>query len=215
MPDPVDLVTIHHQGGGVPSDSTAGVYEGGYTYAIGVTKWTRMRTVWESYATLDFNHVSLDIVFTGQRQPGIPNSPSFPVTDSDMALLQGIITDARALGYVMSNPLVRAHRNSPGSNTVCPGDNTMQRWNQIVSICTGTPAPPTPTPRRPKLFIFRRPLAGQNTFLGNGFTYRWLRSQVELDTYVVITGTDPAKIAVFTDEQVAGMTYVGPPVTGS
>lgn len=208
MPAPVSLVTIHHEGAGAPRDFPGGTWP--YTYWLGSIHWAKIQTPWTSWGTIDYNGVSLDVVFSGQRQPGIPNSPSFPVTDTDLLLLGGLIDDARANGFVVDDPLVRAHRNSPGSNTVCPGDNTMARWSDIVRVCTTTPAPPTSVKGKRMLFIFRRPKTGDNTYLGDGFSYRWLRSQSELDTYVVITGQDPAKIATFSDDQVAGMTYVGP-----
>lgn len=146
MPAPVELVTIHHEGAGAPRDFPGGDWP--YTYWLGVSSWFNIQTVWASWGTLDFNGTSLDVVFSGQRQPGIPNSPAYPVSDRDIALLDGIIGDARARRYVVSDPLVRAHRNSPGSNTVCPGDNTLARWSQIVAACTSS-APPNPIPQPP------------------------------------------------------------------
>lgn len=207
MNSPVELVTIHHEGGGAPRDFPGGRWP--YTYWLGATSFHEIQTPWTSWGTINFNGVSLDVVFSGQRQPGIPNSPAYPVSDNDINIFAAIIENARSQGFVVDDPLVRAHRNSPGSNTACPGDNTMARWSDIVRVCT-TVAPPIPTVRKRMLFIFRRPKTGTNTYLGDGFQYRWIRSQAELDTYVVILGIDPGKIATFTDEQVVGMTYVGP-----
>jgi hypothetical protein len=133
---PVSLVTIHHEGAGTPSDVPRGA-AGGYTYWLGLSRYTWLRPVWSSYATLDYNHVSLDVCFSGDRMVS-------PVTDSDIALLRSAFSDAWGRGYVVGSPLVRAHRNSPGSSTVCPGDHTMARWADVVAACTktGPPAPP-------------------------------------------------------------------------
>ena len=81
MPAPVDLVTIHHEGAGAPTDVPRGA-AGGYTYWIGVTRWTWLRDVWSNYATLNFNGVSLDICLSGDRMV-------YPVSDSDITLIRG------------------------------------------------------------------------------------------------------------------------------
>jgi hypothetical protein len=70
------------------------------------------------------------------------------VSDSDITIIRNAVTDARSRGYVVNAPTVRAHRNSPGSSTVCPGDKTMERWSQIVAACTAG-ATPGPTPPKP------------------------------------------------------------------
>src|SRR5215471_238826 len=140
MPPPVSLVTVHHEGAGAPSDVARGAH-GGYTYWIGATYFTHLRTVWSSFATLNFNGVSLDLCLSGNRM-------EYPVTSRDIEIIRGAVTDARNRGYVVGNPTVRAHRNSPGSGTVCPGDYAMAVWPQIVAACTAgtTPAPTPPTP---------------------------------------------------------------------
>lgn len=179
MPEPVSLVTIHHEGAGAPRDFPGGDWP--YTYWLGSTTFWDIQTPWTSWGTIGFNHVSLDICFSGQRQPGIPNSPSYLVTDRDMQILAAIIADARGRGFVVADPLVRAHRNSPGSNTVCPGDNTMARWSQIAEICAGqNPAPPpepphwssamttiaTKQPSPNERIATLRPIPGLNAVLG-------------------------------------------------
>jgi len=96
--------------------------------------------VWSSYATLNYNHVSLDLVLPGNRM-------DYEVTNHDITVIRQAVTDARARSYVTENPEVVAHRNSPGSSTVCPGDHTMRVWDQIVAACTSGPAPaPSPSP---------------------------------------------------------------------
>jgi len=141
MPNPVSLCTVHHEGAGAPC--TAGqatrMAHGGYTYAIGTDTFNRFRDVWSSYATLNYNHVSLDLVLPANRM-------DYAVTDHDLGVISAACADARARGYVVSNPTVRAHRNSPGSSTVCPGDHTMARWNEVVAACSGSSVPVTPTP---------------------------------------------------------------------
>jgi hypothetical protein len=145
---PVDRVTIHHQGGGAPTDDSSGYSEGGYTYGIGATVWERFRDVWSSYATLNYNGESLDICLSGCRHPTCGN---YPVTDHDLELIAGVIADARARGYVVERPLVVAHKDSPGSSTACPGDRTIDRWQEIVAICTGAAAPAPGPETRGKL----------------------------------------------------------------
>jgi N-acetylmuramoyl-L-alanine amidase len=138
MVSPVSLVTIHHEGGGTPSDYPRGA-DGGYTYWIGATYWTHLRSVWDSYATLNYNGVSLDICLSGNRMTS-------PLTDADLKIISGAVANARDRGYVVNTPQVRAHKNSPGSATACPGDNTMARWNEVVAACTAGGTTPSPTP---------------------------------------------------------------------
>jgi hypothetical protein len=136
---PVSLVTVHHEGAGAPTADPSRYAHGGYTYGFGLGSWARLRDVWASYATLDYNGVSLDLCLSGNRM-------DHAVTDDDLASIRAACADARARGYVVSAPTVRAHKDSPGSGTVCPGDRTMQRWSEVVAACTGsssTSAPPT------------------------------------------------------------------------
>lgn len=134
MPDPVSLVTIHHEGGGSPTDVPRGA-EGGYTYWVGASYFTWLRNVWDSYATLNYNGVSLDICLSGNRM-------DYPLYDRDIQMISNICADARDRGYVVDNPQVRAHKNSPGSSTACPGDNTMARWDEVVAACQKTASSP-------------------------------------------------------------------------
>src|SRR5262245_27959858 len=134
MPLPVRLVTIHHEGAGDPPNLPRGA-SGGYTYWIGVTDWTWLRSVWDSYATKDFNHVSLDICLSGNRQFRDRDHPGFLVSDADIHLIEGAVRDARQRGYVVDVPQVRAHRFSPGSTTVCPGTHTLDRWPAVEAAC--------------------------------------------------------------------------------
>lgn len=138
---PVSLVTVHHQGGGAPTDNSSGYSYGGYTYGIGATRWERFRSVWDSYATLNYNGESVDVCLSGDRHTG------YVVTDADVELIRGAVADARARGEVVDRPTVRAHRDSPGSSTACPGNFTMARWPEIVDACTAGSAP-APAPAK-------------------------------------------------------------------
>jgi|SRR5262252_779811 len=138
MPPPVSLVTIHHQGGGAPTDNSSGYSYGGYTYGVGASRWERFRSVWESYATLNFNGVSLDICLSGDRHTG------YPLYDADIERIRGICADARNRREVVDNPQVRDHSQSPGSATACSGNNVRARWAEVVAACQKGAQPSAP-----------------------------------------------------------------------
>jgi len=140
---PVERATVHHQGGGAPTDNSSGYSHGGYSYGIGATRWERFRSPQDSYATLNYNHVSLDICLSGSRGN---TDPAYQVTDHDLELIHGAFMDCFNRGEVVAMPLVVAHKNSPGSQTVCPGDNTMARWNEVVRAVSNQSQPRPPTP---------------------------------------------------------------------
>lgn len=137
----VNRATIHHQGAGAPNDNYGGFSEGGYSYGIGKTGWSRFRSPYDSWATLNYNHVSLDVCLSGNRM-------DYVVTDQDIRWLHEIFMDCYHRNEVVATPEVIPHRNSPGSATVCPGDHTMARWNDVVNQfhLTPGPTPPSPTP---------------------------------------------------------------------
>lgn len=152
---PVSLITIHHEGAGTPIDSARGG-AGGYSEWIGDVNgdhvFVAIRTPWQSWGTLHYNGVSLDICLSGDRDV-------IPLTDDDIDTLAACVAQARALGWVTDTPLVRAHRNSPGSRTVCPGAHTMARWPDVVRACTKPAAPqPAPTPQPKVRPVFDPPL---------------------------------------------------------
>jgi|SRR5215472_5601784 len=137
----VDLSTIHHEGAGAPCTIAQAnrCYEGGYSYAICTDGWVRWRSPQSSYATKDFNHRSLDMVLTGNRM-------DYEVTDADIAALHGAFMDCYQRGEVTAGPQVRPHRYSPGSSTVCPGDRTMARWDDVANAVMLGGTPPQPKP---------------------------------------------------------------------
>lgn len=132
---PVDLVTIHHEGGGSPSDDVGRFAHGGYCYGIGVSLYERFRAPSDGWATMNFNGEDLTICLSGNRMTA-------PVTDRDLDLIRGAFLDCYNRGEVTAAPLVRAHRDSPGSATACPGDKTMERWSAVSSACRADGAPP-------------------------------------------------------------------------
>lgn len=137
MSDPVALVTIHHEGDGTPTDEARGA-DGGYSAWIGATRYSLLRPPWVSWATLGFNHVSFDVCLSGNRMV-------VPVTDRDIGLIHAAFMDARAHDWVVPLPQVRDHHSSPGSRTVCPGRNTMARWNDVLGACRDVPNPHPPS----------------------------------------------------------------------
>lgn len=134
----VALVSIHHEGAGKPTDVPRGA-DGGYSVWIGASQWIRLRSPSDSFATLNFNRVSLDVCLSGDRMV-------HPVTDNDIRMIHGAFEDYYRRGEVAAQPNVRAHRNSPGSSTVCPGDQTMLRWPDVVAACRHVVAPPPEDP---------------------------------------------------------------------
>lgn len=151
---PVSLVTIHHEGAGKPIDWARGG-EGGYTVWIGDVNGDGishvLRTPWDSWGTFHFNGVSVDICLSGDRDVN-------PVTDADIFTIGMVMAEARRIGWVVDHPLVRAHHDSPGSNTVCPGTYARNpaTWLRIVAACNaptaGAPPVPAPVPQ-PKVTV--------------------------------------------------------------
>lgn len=139
---PVGLVTIHHEGGGAPSDNVQRFGHGGYCYGIGLTRWERFRSPQENWATLNFNHKDLTICLSGNRM-------NYSVTGNDIQLIHGAYLDCYNKKEVTADPLVRAHRNSPGSSTACPGDLTMAVFNKITAACRPGPVSPPVPPKPP------------------------------------------------------------------
>lgn len=139
----VSRITIHHEGAGNPVDWARGG-GGGYSIWLGDVNGDHVYDVLRppdiSFATLNFNHVSLDICLSGDRDV-------YPVTDADIWTLSTAVKDARDRGWVTAQPYVVPHHLSPGSNTVCPGTHAYpERWNTIVAACTGTVTTPAPSP---------------------------------------------------------------------
>lgn len=144
MPSAVSIVTVHHEGAGAPTDQPRGSDDGGYTYWIGTTRWTWLRSVWDSWATIHHNGISLDLCLSGNRQ-------DYPVTDQELEIIRGACADARARGYVTAAPKVQPHK--AVYNTACPGNHTMNRWADVAAAVlagTGGSAPaPAPGPPLP------------------------------------------------------------------
>jgi hypothetical protein len=118
----INIVTIHHEGAGEPSDTT----QPEYTYWIGKTGWKRIQAASTSYATFGYNHVSTDICLSGNRM-------LFQVTNQDIQWIREACQDSRIKDRLVSNPKVQAHRWT--YPTLCPGNNTMARWVPIRAAC--------------------------------------------------------------------------------
>jgi hypothetical protein len=131
---PLALVTIHHEGAGTPTDEPRGA-AGGYTYWVGPTASTRLRSPYQSYATLHYNHVSVDICLSGNRD-------LHPITDHEFRSLRWIAADVRARGELISGPTVRPHRFT--FNTDCPGGQTMNAWPQVAKCFSAPIVNPQP-----------------------------------------------------------------------
>lgn len=140
----IGLVTVHHEGAGAPTDEPRGA-AGGYTYWIGPAGPDRLRSVAQSWATLHYNHVSVDVCLSGNRE-------IYDVTPKDVASIGAAVADARGRGEVISQPIVRPHRWSPGSSTVCPGAQAMLDLTAIDKACrAAVPHPLPPHPSHPTL----------------------------------------------------------------
>jgi hypothetical protein len=150
-------VTIHHEGSGAPTDFARGA-EGGYSAWIGTTKYTILRSPDQSYGTLHFNHgPSYDVCLSGNRHKysvwqrilgvmKLTPVTAYPVTDNDINLIRAACADARARGWLVASPLVVFHHDSYGSTTVCPGNNTYARQNEIIAACQAGGPVPAPKP---------------------------------------------------------------------
>jgi hypothetical protein len=113
-------VVIHHQGAGRPNDNFA-YADGGYSYGVGINLWRNFREPRLDWSTIDFNHVVVGVCLSGNRE-------DYVVTQKDMQLLREISFDAKSKGWLVDIPEVIPHRESPGSNTVCPGMNAAPPW---------------------------------------------------------------------------------------
>src|SRR5215469_14798640 len=131
---PFNLVVQHHEGAGVPSDNVDRFSAGGYSYGIGVSTWKCFRQPSEDYSTIDFNHVVVGVCLSGNRN-------DFPVTDTDLQMMQEIAAHAKQNGWLIPYPNVMPHRDMPGSNTVCPGNLTMERWPSVKQAYQTVPMP--------------------------------------------------------------------------
>jgi hypothetical protein len=125
----------------------------GYCIKIGLARYELWRPPVEAFATYRFNHKSLDIVFSGDRDV-------WPITALDIGMLRMAVSNARGRGWIVPNPYVRPHRETPGNDTICPGNKTAYAdppkfpvgnpyvWAMIVAAChEGTvPVPPKVAP---------------------------------------------------------------------
>lgn len=135
---PLSTVIQHHEGSGKPRN---GVSLRFYSYIIGLSEWHIRSGLIDPAApfpggdtsTIDFNRRVIGVCLTGNRQTGIKDNPAYPVTDTDIEMMVEIGVDARRRGWLIDNPLVKPHEDMPGSHTVCPGDLTIARWDDVAN----------------------------------------------------------------------------------
>jgi hypothetical protein len=135
---PLDTIVQHHEGFGKPRN---GVYLPHYSYILGLDEWHIRSDLNTPVAAkpggdtsvIDFNRVVIGVCLTGNRQTGIPDNPAYPVTDVDIEMMVEVGIDARRRGWLIDNPHVRDHNSMPGSRTVCSGDLTRARWDDVYN----------------------------------------------------------------------------------
>jgi hypothetical protein len=135
MSAPVSRVTIHHEGDGVPR--VVNLAYAGYSAAVFPETHSLWRPPWTSWGTYHYNHVSLDVVLTGNRMV-------YPVTDDELVQLGKLCDEARGMGWIVDAPDVFPHRQS--FNTACPGDLVIARWSDVVAAVLGHRSAPKPAP---------------------------------------------------------------------
>jgi hypothetical protein len=146
MSYPFNVIVEHHEGDGKPRN---GVYLPHYSYIIGLDEWHLRSDLVDPAApkpggdtsTGDFNRTVIGVCATGQRQTGIPDSPAYPVTNTDIQIRVEIGNDARKRGWLVDYPNVVPHKDMPGNSTACPGDLTLQRWAEIKNAYQAHPVP--------------------------------------------------------------------------
>jgi hypothetical protein len=162
----VNIVKIHHEGGGNPHDDPGHSGTMGYSIWIGPSRYTLLRPPWQDFATLNLNHVVMSCCFSGQRHAGISGDPAHPITDTEIGLLRAAVEDARRKGWVTNTPAVSPHDNLFGSATACPGSEAYARWVDIVNACYVNTIPP-PAPEDDDMESYRYPHpADPNKFSG-------------------------------------------------
>jgi hypothetical protein len=133
---PLDTIVQHHEGFGKPRN---GIYLPHYSYILGLDEWHIRSDLVSPVApkpggdtsTENFNRKVIGVCLSGNRQTGIKDNPAYPVTDIDIEMMIEVGADARRRGWLIDNPSVRDHKDMPGSNTVCSGDLTRARWDDV------------------------------------------------------------------------------------
>lgn len=128
----VNRVTIHHEGSGKPRPVDL-------SYAGYSARGTPAPVIWrageQSWATRHFNHVSFDIVITGNRM-------DYPLTDAEIGDIAALSRAARERGLITATPEIHPHGtlyDYPGpwkgsDPTQCPGDEVDDgRWTTLTN----------------------------------------------------------------------------------
>ena len=122
-----DRVTIHHEGGGAPSDNVSRFLSvEKYSAGIGLSRYELWRSPEDSFITTGQSGHCLQICLSGNREV-------HAVSDGDIGLIAACCDDARRRNWLVDNPQVVHHGDSAA--TACPGDNTNNRRAAIASAC--------------------------------------------------------------------------------
>lgn len=149
----VKRVTVHHEGAGRPRQ--VDLSKSGYTASVfpgGTDVW---RKAVDSWATRHYNHVSYDIVLTGDRDTWL-------VTTEDLAHIGDLVAAGVASGEIDPDFEVHPHGTlhpppagyPTGSDpTECPGVKTIAVWPALVVAAHGQskPTPPISSSEEPML----------------------------------------------------------------
>jgi hypothetical protein len=131
----VDLVVIHHEGAGAPTDNVARFLDtDSYSAGIGITLYELRRDPADSFINNVDDGRGLQVCLSGNRM-------DYPVTDTDIGFIGAVCDEARARGWVTDTPTVYHHGDRHPS--ACPGTHTNERRAEIAAACQASrEAPP-------------------------------------------------------------------------
>jgi hypothetical protein len=131
----VNRVTIHHEGAGSPTDNVSRYKSARYSAGIGINKYELWRDPAQSFVTKGQDRRCLQVCLSGNRD-------NYPVSTSDINLIDACCDEARDKGYLTDVPEVFFHNDTMA--TGCPGNYTEQVRADITNAIRGGAAPPLP-----------------------------------------------------------------------
>jgi peptidoglycan hydrolase-like protein with peptidoglycan-binding domain len=135
-------VIIHHEGGGAPRDSWAGIDAEAYSIAIGSTRIEVRRSPKDSFVTDGTSGDSLQILLTGNRD-------NYPVTDNDLVLIDQACDEAQNRGWIPAPSGRTCQFHGDTAATACPGSHTRERRNDIYDVVLQGTGGAAPAPKPP------------------------------------------------------------------
>ena len=147
-------VTIHHEGGGAPTDRVSRFLNAArYSAGIGITRYELVRAPEQSFTTVGQDGKCLQICLSGHRG-------RYPVTDSDLALVHTCCDEARAKDWLTLTPVLYLHGDT--MSTECPGAFTEARRGDLeravrAAIPVVTPPPGPPLTGKKELMLIEQP----------------------------------------------------------